>query len=264
MKSANIFSHENNPVLVNLPGSWPGILNGNTRTVMQDDGSEFYLNSTKKNPDVNRLSNVTLICTDNYVTAGIRFCLQAISNLRFQHVNTFKTIPARIDECHREGMVIFVPRTTSEEHATFVAAVALRRRSPKVKVLVINRGGELTEQMSVAWGLSYLRANAAPNEFKSKISHMLTSCGDEGHQPQHLVTQQQWRTLGLISKGMNLSNAARTMHVSIKTVHAHKSRAMARLGVSTRLQEAWVTQAVRDVISIPKSPNPRTDEVLSI
>jgi two-component system capsular synthesis response regulator RcsB len=50
------------------------------------------------------------------------------------------------------------------------------------------------------------------------------------------VSPREMEVLRLISKGFRLTEVARQMHLSIKTVSAHKLRAMEKLGVSSDLE----------------------------
>lgn len=245
MKSAFILSHENSSTLVNLPGTWPGVLNGNTHTVQQEDGAECFIH-TSKNPNISQLTNVMLVCTDNFASAGIRYILQTLSNLRFNQINDFTDIVARA-ESFNSDVIIMVPNTCLEKHMAFKTIVSLRQQLLKARILVIGPEDDPLCHMGAVWQFSYLNATTTPDTFDRTIDRILNRPVTKALHPRKLLTQQQWHTLTLISQGLKLSQVADVMHVSIKTIYTHKLRAMKRLGIKTRIQEAWIMEAVKSL-----------------
>lgn len=245
MKSASILSHENNPTLVNLPGTWPGKLNNNIHTVQQEDGTECFLHASK-NPNISQLRKVMVICTDSFANYGIRYVLQDLSNLHFNQVNDLTNILTRAKSFNPD-VIIMVPNTDLEKYQVFKAIITLRQQLSKARILVISPENDLLCHMAAFWQFSHLAATATPDALNRVIERILNMPVIKALHPFKLLTPQQWRTLSLISQGLKLCQVADIMHVSTKTIYTHKLRAMKRLGIQTRIQEAWMMDTVKSL-----------------
>jgi len=75
--------------------------------------------------------------------------------------------------------------------------------------------------------------------------HLMKSLFNNQQQDVTNITAKESEVLRLLCKGVKLTHIATRMNLSIKTVSAHKLRAMSKLGVNSECQLYWVLAKTR-------------------
>ncbi|WP_270655285.1 helix-turn-helix transcriptional regulator [Enterobacter bugandensis] len=245
MECINILSHEESPELINLPGSWPGIINDKINVVRELDDSEFFITALKKS--AGRIKNVMLIGTNHYACSGVRYCIQQVDNIRLKQYYDFSMIYSRAEE-YRADAIILMPENESEEQSVFISVMLLQHYLPSTKTIIVGeRMGRLSKLLRTR-SCCFLNDKTTSEEFYHVIEFMLADTACKARCLSEILTPQQWRTLCLLSDGLTLSDTAREMGVSPKTAYTHKIRALTRMGIDSRTHEAWIMEAFKRLI----------------
>lgn len=125
----------------------------------------------------------------------------------------------------------------------------LVKKYPRLKIVIISpyKHTRLIRMMLELGVAGYISMDVSEKTLERMISAVLNN---EVYVEQHLmktlfnnneleakdITTKESEVLRLLCKGLNLTNIATRMNLSIKTVSAHKQRAMSKLGVNSDCQ----------------------------
>ncbi|MCU6669623.1 response regulator transcription factor [Enterobacteriaceae bacterium H4N4] len=125
----------------------------------------------------------------------------------------------------------------------------LTHHYPALKVMMLSpdKNPLLIRLMLEAGVRAYLSRHADEKTLKQALNsvvnndiyvdHTLTSMlFQSGKAPRETLSLREHEVLRYICRGLSLTDIARRLHLSIKTVSAHKMRAMEKLGVSNSCQ----------------------------
>ena len=249
---SNLLSHEDCYSLVTLPGGWPGEVKGHIRIIREDINTESFYSLSVKNVKAIQ-HKILLISNNNYLVSGVRFCLEAIPDIRFRKSSLYDNVNGQVDE-YAPDLVILTAQSPNDCGFVIHCLLVLQKINPKIKVVVLTNDGWLTDILSVKWKNFYcINYSDEPSSFIMKIGEILNLDDSVKINPLDVLTSSQLRVLNMIADGLSMSEISKILNVSFKTISLHKKLALARLGMGTKLQQAWMIEAISKCNSLPPS-----------
>ena len=228
-----------------LPGSWPGRLKGDVRIVEEDacTVSSWALHDTN---GISVKHNILLFSRNNYIIGGIRYCLEDLSGIRFRATKEYENITSQISNFSPD-LVIFTPQSVNDVRRVSGILTLLHCTHPHLNVIVVSHAKGILSRLADVWrNFLFINLLISPNKFRTMVADELARENITHTFLQELLTSRQWDTLCLLSRGLSIGRIAEVMRISPKTVSLHRAASMRRLGVNTKLHEAWIIEGIRD------------------
>lgn len=239
----HIITHENSNSVINLPDSWPGRTNGSVHILKEDEQTQGSWGLCGKR-FIRPEHAILLFSENNYVTNGIRFSVEDIPGIRLRISRTYEDITKQIN-AFSPDVVIFAPSTLNDTRRVMTAILMMYEVKPSTNVIVIESVSGTLCRLSGIWkNFRCISDVVTPSELKEKVVNEINNTKCQMPFVQSLLTSQQWKTIRLLSKGLNVSCAASNLCISVKTASLHKNKAMKRLGIDNKLHEAWFLNAI--------------------
>ena len=197
------------------------------------------------------MTKIRIVLADDHtlVRAGLRALLESIVGVEIvAEAGGGREAIARAREQCPDVVVMDV---TMADMDGLKATAELKLEMPDAKVLILSMHSEraIVEQALRAGAAGYLVKNAEPAEFELALRAIMR--GDvflspavsgpvvyramrKGHTdetPALVLTPRQQQILQLLGAGKNTKEIARALSLSVKTVEAHRSQIMERIGV---------------------------------
>lgn len=225
-----------------LPDDWPGDRLSSGRTRRVTDGCEELLLPDWIKPEWSSWTRVIIVGRDVWGITGIRHLLARCGAIRLR---VLKNMPKDAD---LEGANITIwLRLKNDGLPELSGHVAmLRRRFPQLKHFVISDAlpRAMANGKSALSGVWIARGRENADALYQILSKAITAPSPAGPLLSRILSPTQWRVLLLRSAGMDTASIAEACTISYKTVSVLESAIRERLGITNRVEYAWLLRCI--------------------
>lgn len=248
-KPVNLLIHEDRFSLATLPDGWTGLVDGNSRIILNNDTEEYFL-SLEKKFIADQVKNLTLFSGDNYMSMGLRRILENVNNIRLRVENApgMKSTKYNFDNCE---MIILVESEMLKAVDIINLTTLIRKNNDMIRIIVVAEESYVFfNRLSKIWnGFVTVNSRTSLQLMEKTIKDVLKT-NIIASKIESVFTSRQWRTLSLLALGLNMSIVGHIMKVSEKTVSLHKKQAFERIGINNRVHQAWLMNAIKSYIDV--------------
>lgn len=236
-------THEASLTDLALPDNWPGDLMPSGRTHRVKGGYDELLLPDWIKPEWAPWTRVIIVGRDEWSITGVRHLLARCGAIRLR---VLKDMPEGND---LEGVNIAIwLRLRGDGLPELSGYVArLRRRFPQLKHFVVSDAlpRAMASGTSALCGVWIAQGRENRDSLYQILSKAITEPSPAGPLLSKILSPAQWRVLLLRSSGMNTASIAEVCVISYKTVSVLESTIRERLGITNRVEYAWLLRCVK-------------------
>lgn len=223
-----------------IPDDWSG-LNAKGITYEQDNRvtesflpfKSFYCSPV--------CTTVELISQNNCFAMGIRYLLEKKRDLRLNHFKAFS------HKCETKPDVLIMTGCTVADTYSIFSRIVEENIMKTMTPIVIITGHHSEDLCSLASKLGGVKI-ISPTEKIAKIENAINDAFNSKPKKIRFLTDilspQQIETMKMVAQGRSVNEISAAMNISIKTVYAHKVRAINKLGIKKKVYEAIFYKAL--------------------
>ncbi|MHA6314043.1 LuxR C-terminal-related transcriptional regulator [Pantoea sp. S-LA4] len=242
MRNASVRHHINNLV---IPDFWDGNIRNNIRYLSDEKtGSEYYL-KPRMNISSVEIDKVMMIAGNDYAVMGVRHVLANNHSVHLKVTSKEAEIQPVVDE-FRPKVVIWMFNSANEFYESITDILNVRRNHNKIKQIIISEELPATfcGEDVIVEGVSLIPSTVSVQQLAEMISSCLVQKQFKHFFVRKWMSKRQFRVMAELGKGKKTSDVSRVLNIDCKTVLAHKYKAVNKLGISNRKEEAWAMRAI--------------------
>jgi len=242
MRNASVRHHCNNLV---IPDFWDGNIRNNVRYLSDEkSGSEYYL-KPRMNISSVEIDKVMMIAGNDYAVMGVRHILASNHSVHLKVTSKEAEVQSVVDEFNPKA-VIWLFNTANELYESIPDILKIRRNHNKIKQVIISEELPATfcGEDAIVEGISLIPSTVSVQQLAEMISSCLVQKQFKRFFVRKWMSKRQLRVMAELGKGKRTSDVSRVLNIDSKTVLAHKYKAVDKLGISDRKEEAWAMRAI--------------------